>query len=461
MATPPTAVNDETGETFQYIDGQWTPVSNEVLQGIPGSPNQRPTSAIVADNTTRTILNNIMAIPSASGDMLAGGAGLVQTLAQTPFSENPISGFGQRLRSNINSQSQQFPANALSAIPRPTVTDVTSAVQAIPALVPGGESPQEAFSSARAQTESTRQLEAEQRPNATMAGEVLGDVATLGLGRQPFARNLVQRGSAVNSVADDATREALEIISRRNPGIAPQINELVSSGRLSDPGVNRLFRRVLDSDATRSVLRGLGKAGETSLEGAFMAALKDNDPVLNAGLAGGTQIGMSIASNLLGVPSSLKGLAARAVGYTAFFRLLQEFGPNENDLYDAADTTFDKMAMGLTIGLTAQMLGGRFRGSSGVGQRLAEDLPRLTDAINTIPRGTLISLANQIQTEQKEGRSLTLPALEALSTNPMAFPEALRNRLGRALENGNFAQEVKRMQDIEEFTKVLDGRGQQ
>ena len=449
MTQPITATNPETGEKVEWNGTAW----------VPMQAGQRMTGDPLMESTTRTFLNNVMATPSATGDLLAGGAALAQTGAESLFT-NPEQGFVERLGQNYEAQTQQFPANMLRAIPRPTVSDVTSAARSIPALMPGGETPQEAFArNSQAAQERLAQLR-EQNPNAVQTGEVLADIATLGLGRQPFAKRLVNRSSRIPSIADEAVQESLKTISSRRPDIAPAINELITSGTLQDPGVNRLYRRILDSGPVASVMRGLGKAGEASLEGALMGALKENDPLLNAGLAGGTQMGMSMAATLLGMPKSLTDLAVKAAGFTAFFRLLQEFGPNENDLYTAADSTFNKLATGLTIGVASQMLGGRIRGSGAMGQRLAEDLPRFTDAINTIPRGAMLSIANQIQTERANGENLTELTLQTLSTNPGAFPEAIRNRLGRAMENNQLAEEIRRMRDLSDFTDVLDARNQ-
>jgi len=458
MAEQRTATNPQTGEKVVFQNGQWVPLEpsqGTPLQNVPGSPNQRPTSSIVADNATRTLLNNFMALPSATGDLLASGAGLAQTIAETPFSDG---GFRSRLGANIEAQGQKFPANMLSAIPRPTVTDVTSAFKAIPALAPGGESYGDAFARERAATDQARALEAEQRPMATGGGEVLGDVASLAIGRQPFAKGLVNSTRHLPTVTNKATRDALEVIAREQPDLVPQIAELVGGGRLSTPGAQRLFHRVTESGPVRSVLRGLGKAAETSLEGAVLAAVKENDPLTNAGIAGGAQIASSMLGTLLGVPTSMKDLAFKAAGLFTFFRVAQEFAPGENDMFAAADTTFNKVATAVTLGLASQVVGGRFRGSEVMGRRLAEDLPRFTDAINSIPRGVLHSLLNHIQSEQEDGNSLTLQTLEKLSTNPSAFPDAVRNRLGRALNNGNFPQEIQRMLHIEEFTDVLERR---
>lgn len=455
MAEQRTATNPQTGEKVVFQNGQWVPLEQNPLQNVPGNPEQRPTSAIVADNATRTLLNNLMALPSATGDLLAGGAGLAQTIAETPFTEG---GFGERLGANIEAQGQKFPANMLSAIPRPTVTDVTSAFRAAPALMPGGESFNAAFDREKAATQQARALEAEQRPMATGGGEMLGDVASLALGRQPFAKNLAEHATRHAPNLSQSTIRSLSNIAEDNPRIAAQIGKMLSNADLGAPGAQRLFRQVVNSGPIRSVIRGLEKGAEASLEGAVMAAVKGNDPVMNAGLAGGAQIGASMFSSIFGFPRSVRSLMMKAGGLAVLYRTAQEFTTGDNSLFDAADFSFNKLAVAITLGTVAEVTGGRLRNSEGFGRYMTENLPRFTDAINSVPRGALLSLANQIQKEQEEGTSLTLPTLELLSTNPSAFPDAVRNRLSRALDNGNLPQEVQRMRDIEEFTDALERR---
>lgn len=447
-----TATNKQTGERVVLRNGQWVPMEAP-LSGIPASTGGRPSSAIVSDNITRTFLNNAMALPSASGDLLSSAAGFAQTVAETPFSEG---GFGDRLKSNTQSQQGQFPANVLRSIPRPTVTDITSGFKALPALVPGGESFSDAFDREKSSTQQALALEAEERPYATGAGVIGGDILSLAAGRQPFAKGLVENSSKLPDVTNRVTRDALEAIARAQPDLVPRIAEIIGSSRLSAPGTERLFRRVLDSGPMRSVLRGLGKGAEASLEGAVMAAVKENDPIVNAGLAGGSQLALSMTGTVLGVPKSLKDLAIKAGGLFALFRVGQEFMPGENNTYTATDSAFNKMAMALTLGVSSQVLGGRFRGSDVAGRRFAEDLPRISDAINSIPRGALNSLLNQVQREQENGDTLTLTTLEMLSNNAEAFPEGIRNRLLRSLNNNSFPDEVQRLRNKEVFTNILN-----
>lgn len=402
----------------------------------------------------RTFLNNLMATPSATGELLAGGAAGVQTLAETPFQQGE-QGFGQRFSENLEQQQGQFPASALRAVPRPTVQDVGAGMAAAPALMPGGQSPGEAFQEQRQRIARQEQQTREDHPIATMTGEIAGDIATLAAGRSPFASGLVRRSANRPVLQNKQAREALETLAREDPELVPQVAQLIGSGRLARPGATRLWRRIKESDPVKSVARGSGKTLEAGLEGAVLSAIKDNDPFVNAGLASGSQAAASMFGATLGVPSSLKGLAWRAVGYTALFRTLQEFGPGENDTWDATDTAFDKMALGLTLGTASQALGGRFRGAR-PGQRFAEDLPKISDAINTIPRGGLLSVANRIQQEREQGENTTLATLEALQTNPDAFSEATANRLDRALKNGNFAEEIEKLSQKSEFMRQLE-----
>ena len=443
--------NPQTGERIVFRNGQWVPASP--LQGVPGSSTQRPTSAIIGDNLARTFANNVMALPSATGDLLAGAAGLAKTAVETPFADG---GFLQRLQANTQSQQQQFPANLLRAIPRPTVEGITSTLRAAPALMPGGESPKDAYNRAMTATTDAQALEQQQRPGATMVGDIGGDVLTLAVGRQPFAKGLVENARGIPSITNKVTRDALETIAREQPELVPQIAEIIGSSRLAAPGAQRMYRRMVESGPVSSIIRGLGKGAEASLEGAVMAAIHENDPIVNAGLAGGGQLALSLSGTLLGVPTSMKQLALKAGGLFALFRVGQEFLPGDNSTYTATDSAFNKIAMALTLGATSQVLGGRFRGSEVVGRKFAEDMPRLADIINTIPRGALISLINRVQEEEANGESMTLNALDVLSRNPSLFPQHLRNRLERSLNNNSFPDEVKRLRDNEIFTSILD-----
>lgn len=456
MGTERTATNPETGERIKFVDGQWVPIEPIQQPSVDiSSSNTKPASAVFSDTASRTVANNLMALPSASGDLLAGAAGLAQTIAQTPFN-NSDQGFLERLSSNYESQQHQFPANALRAIPRPTVSGISAAAQSLPALMPGGESFGDAYSRNRQEIQQERDQQAEQSPMASYLGEMTGDVLTIASGRQPFAKDLVNRSSSIPRVTNRATRDALETIAKEHPELVPQVAELVGSGRLAAPGVQRLWHRMVDGPL-RSSLRGLGKAAETSMESAVLSAIKENDPVTNAGLAGGAQLATSMIGSVLGMPKSMGDLALKAGGLFALFRLGQEFIPTENDSYQAIDTTFNKLAMAMTIGIGSQVVGGRFRGSETLGRKFAEDMPRFSDFINTIPRASFMSLLNQVQSEQESGTGVTLQTLETLSTNPQRFPEALRNRLNRSLENNNFAEEMRRLGTNEALLEAIEG----
>lgn len=446
-AQPPASGQAPTG------GGQPVPSQQQMRPATVQDNQAGSTFSTIADRGSRTFINNLLAAPSAMGDVLAAGAGGLQTLIETPFTEG---GFLERAKGNIEQQQDKFPASALRAIPRPTFEGISAGVQAAPALAPGGETFADEFTRQRAEIEQQQQQQSQQSPIASRTGEVVGDIATLAAGRQPFARRLSRSPATSSRVQSKTARDALETLAKEQPDLVPEVAKLIGSGRLATPGATRLWRRIAESDAVQSVARGAGKSLETGLEGAVLSAIKDNDPFMNAGLAAGGQALASATGTMLAIRPSLKGIVGMAAGYFTFFRLAQEFGTGENNMFSAADTAFDKMALGATLGLASQVAGGRFRGSSTLGKRFAEDLPKFSDALNSIPRGAILSITNQVQQEQEEGANITLPTLEALQTNPGIFSESIRNRLDRAMRTGNLASEIDKLSDNEAFLQTLE-----
>lgn len=419
-------LTNDAGEKIILRNNQWVPYD----ETMPASTNQ-----VIADRAGRTFANNAMALPSASGDMLAGAAGLAQTVAEIPFT-NDDSGFLSRMRGNYESQQQQFPANMLRSIPRPEVSDITSAFKSIPALAPGGETPGQAFYRNKAASELAMQQQAQRSPIATQVGNVVGDVASLATGRVPFT------GGAPKAMQNS---------------FGPMVDAAVRGGQYRAPGIQRLYRRTIESKPFKSFVRGLGKGAEASLEGAVLAAVKGNDPVTNAAISGGVQLASSGISSVLTIPRNMQELAFQALGLTALFGVAQNFTGDQSAAL-AELTAYDKITGGITLGLVSHIFGGRLKNSSLAGNRLAEDIPRLADAISSIPRGTIMSVTNSIQSEMETfGDSNTMRTLQVLGNNPGLFPESIRNRLNRALNNGNISAEVTRLMTNKDFTDALEG----
>lgn len=454
--------NPQTGERMKAVNGQWVPiesvsVSEAPLQNVPGNPNSSPASFAFSDAMLRTFFNNIMATPSASGDLLAGTAALAQTTGESLLGGNE-QGFVSRLGQNFESQQGLFPASALRAIPRPQVHDVTSALKSIPSLIPGGESPPDAFTRHQAASEMGLQRQAIDHPIATGLGNTGGDVMSVAAGRAPFAKNLSRNATRGMKDLPPATLDALDTIAKKTPEIMPDIVELINRGTLSQPGAMRMWRQITNSGPFASVMRGLGKSAEASLEGALLAAVKENDPLTNAAIAGGSQMAASTLSSVFSIPTSMKDLAIKSAAWVSIYSIADQFTEYAST-EDAALGAFDKMKGMFTIGVLSHLLGGRFRGSnSTIGRSFSENMPKLSDAINTIPRASMMSFINTVQSERETyGNSNTLQTLERLATNPAAFPEGIRNRLSRAINNGTLGAEITRLMTNEDFTNALEG----
>lgn len=383
----------------------------------------------------------------------AGGAGIAEAAANTP---NILLNAVRRVPAQLGFvPPEQAPSLAERVIPTPTgqqlIAGAETAVEAPVAAVQGQDIN---LSQMFGRNLTDAQQLAREHPTATTVGSVAGDIAMLAALRAPFARRLARRGP--ERITESQVASALEAVAKSNPAMAPRVAELIGSGHLASPGAQRLFRRALESEATQSALRGLGKAGETGLEGAVLATLQGNDPLQIAAFGATGQLATSLVGSTFGIPSSLKGLAWRAATYTALFRLGQEFIPgSEKNTYRAIDSSFDKVQIGMTLGLISQLVGGRLRGSR-VGGRLAEDLPKITDAINTIPRGALLSFTEQVEAEQDRGETTSLTVMDKLASDPSFFGRTAAKRLNKALEKGTWDETIKSLMRSKTFRDKLE-----
>ena len=145
--------------------------------------------------------NNLLAVPSAVGDMLS--APLRDVYAA--------------------SQGKPIP-NMFGATPRLTIDKVVGGERALEAGLLG-EDPGAAYNNARANIDMAQSALSQAYPKSTMLGGVGGDVATLMAGRMPFTR---LPGTAVSTVAKSETMA---------PGAAKAITKAweVTAGKLSRP----------------------------------------------------------------------------------------------------------------------------------------------------------------------------------------------------------------------------------
>ena len=179
-------------------------------------------------STGRGITNLALATPQASGTALAFTAALP---ALTPG--------GETFKDQFETEKGKFPANLLRKIPAPTFEGIFGITE-----------------------ESERMRE--QFPKATGAGSVAADVITLLGGRLPFSKG-------INKLETKLAGKRPDLFFGKAP-------------KITDPGVKRLVKRVIDSKSVRLLARGAGRSLEAGFEAAALDLLKGDDILLAKGL---------------------------------------------------------------------------------------------------------------------------------------------------------------------------------
>ena len=140
-------------------------------------------------------------------------------------------------------------------------------------------------------------------------------------------------------------------------------------------------------------------------------------------------------------------------GYAgALIQLVKNTTPGGQDsLIDSVETGFEKVMFAVLFGAVAAAVGaGRLRGT-----KLAEDLPRLTDVIATIPRATMISLLedwNDAGPAEQQNMELVI---NKLSEDPEFFGPAAMPKLQAGLEKGNLLETLRKLQKNTQYRQKL------
>lgn len=283
---------------------------------------------------------------------------------------------------------------------------------------------------ANLQEEQARTDELRERHSiASDAGDILGDVMTLGLGRAPFAK---WRG--------------------RTPPKRFQFNPLPTEA-------GRVTTNVLNSRAVRSLARGAGKSLETGLEGLTLSIVQDGDPLETAAYAAGGQA----AGNLLlttskaatlgqkGVFGKALGTATTAAVLTGFVRLAQEKIPGvEGNIYDAMDVSFKTISLAVLAGMAGTMVGAK--------RWTSDTAPFIADSIATMPRGAVLSMLKDWQASDQKQQETVEKVLETLAQDPEYFGP-LGGTLTRSMRNGTIVQEVEKMMRRKDFREKFEALG--
>lgn len=374
------------------------------LAAARGEKPEGPSANFVArEMAARGIINNVLAVPSASGDLLAAASAGIQQVSPINQFQRLINQYrgveNPTFRERFAEERESFPASALRAIPRPTTTDITAAAKSIPSLLPGGETPSEAFGRNR---EALDEEEFEMRsahPVAAATGDVTADIASLFLSRRSAKVGNIMRRFETRMGAGEAATASKSLV-----------DDLSQS---------------LQRPAFRALARGAGRAVETGVEAAVLDILKDPaaDPLETAAIAAGAQLvgsgALGSAQGLLSGGPTRAGLkvAVAAASTMGLLQLLKSATPGGRDrILESMEGGYDKVALALGLGAASAAIGFTRYGRGNTA--LSEQTRNLLDGMATTHRGITLSLLTRWNDADPDERETIEKVLAEVAKDP-------------------------------------------
>lgn len=368
------------------------------------------------------LLDNFLGIPEDMANIQKQG---IQSLAQegrSGMATFPGASFIRGLQQRI--QAGPLPEEQRIDLPLPESQDVFAGAQlageTAGAVRTGDFSQFTGFGGAVEQQQARQQMAAEQNPLASQIGTASGDVATLLTGRPRLAT--AQRNARLRGAGQ----------VRRGTAAPSRISQQVKST------VDDVWR----SGSIKSLRRAAGKAAETGIEGAVISILNEGDVQETAAVGAGSSLAGSLALHTF--PPSKRGLvnlAGTAAGLWALNRLAQDFGPGENDVFEAVDFAFQKIQYALIAGMLGAAAGAGRVGTgpeaTQIGRALARNLPDVADAITAVPRGAALSFFNEYRKASGQDRQQIDSVMQTMAQSPDRIPPDARKRLDRAMKKGD------------------------
>lgn len=360
----------------------------------------------------RRTLDTLMAVPSASGEIVAdalnfaragvhraanaGGRNLKRIL---PFVEPAPTTPSLRELYEQKTESEGYLQSGLRNIPRPRFRDAMAATASIPALLPGGETPSEAFDRNLFEIEEEEAAMRAAHPTAATVGDIAGDVGSLLIGRRATGADRFMR-RAETRLSGKAAAAAADTLAKDMGKI------------LKGPNMQRLGRAA-------------GRSLETGIEAAALDILKDEnaDPLETAAVAAGGQLA---GSTFLGASQGLMtgGLSKAAINITVaaastwgLLQVLKSSTPGGEDrILESMESGYDKVAFALAAGVGSAALGATRYGRGNT--NLSEQTRAFLDGVGTAHRGTTLSLLTDWTEGSPQDRAAIERVLTAMASDP-------------------------------------------
>lgn len=384
----------------------------------------------------RRLGDTVLETPRIAGDTLAGLASAPDLIhGLVPGGQGPIDEF----KNAFTAEQNKFPASFLRSfnddkgIDLPNVNQAIAGAKSIPSLMPGGESPGDAYSRNLDSLNQGQAVNELSFPVGTGAAKLAADVGTMFMTKKPFAKGIIN--------SERSLMEAVKTLA-------------------TTPGFKQGMKETLRSTGMKHLYRGAGRSIEAGAEATMLEIINGDNPVESAALAAGLQGGGSLLLHALtGTGSKSLGsvglrIAAASVGTGSIWQLMKDVVPGGDDnLLNSMTTGYEKVMLAVVLGVASGAVGaGRLRGASEGWQK---NLPQTMDALNTIHRGTFLGLMLRAKDGTPEEQALIDNTLNLMTNNPDKIPDSIRTQLFDSIQQGGFVQTVDALSSNEGFKKLL------
>ena len=234
--------------------------------------------------------------------------------------------------------------------------------------------------------------------------------------------------------------DAASILALRAPAVRAS-----GTGDILAPRIISQLEKVFKPELAGKLGRVFGRSTEAGLEATLLALRDDADPIEAAAFAAGTQATAQGVLKLAEVAGAadiaqgrlLKGggkIMAAAFAFGGLLQFLESGTPWDETWVQSVEGGFDKILPMMVLGGTAAMTGaGRLSGNVPLfkGKMAAE----VADAFTTLPRGTMLSLFNDLRSD-----SNTKSLVETMTRDPSSLtPEQIEQAV-EAFEAGNLKE---------------------
>lgn len=476
-------------EGFQLDEDESEGLPEGFTVDAPASPQQQPQRsegrlfANIAEGGVRGVFDNAMKLPDALGEVvgtgLAGATGLAHTLGQTALQNTPRTAgtvsrnfdlttgepltFRENLSRNYQTARNTWPASTLTrGYNAPTSLDVQALAPVAAQAAYQYRTPdeydqdwmQDAGSPEREMTDLGQMFTQERdeilegvlqrraaHPIGAKGGDVLSDILTVVSGRAPI----------VNS------RRLARKVESKKPDLAMPAKEM-------DPSFRRGMSELKDKYGNWFKKSGY-TIGEAGFEAATLAALQDEDPVVGAGFAAGTQLVSNLANGGwaqlpdFGSKGVMKvGLKATmsAAAIATFYQIFKELTPAGRDrILESEESGYKKVAATMAIGALTQ--------AAGYGRPTQAQLDNygiMIDTWHSMRRTSLVGLVTEMENDDSGdiGRIYT-----QIAQDPTYFSETANRRLNHAFDSEDIssADAIESLMEVDRKfrRKVLALRG--